>query len=76
MSFNQYQGKIVEPCLCCSPLYSNSATLRAFASVPAQPGLITGNAIVCPSVSFRYIALQLVPQVTYHIPGQFRLDGL
>ena len=66
MDLNQYRVLLTNTAYACSPLTSNVATLRAFATVPAQPGAITGNTTVCPSISLGYGITAMTQTLAYN----------
>ena len=61
---NRYRVQLFHPAYACSPLVSDVAILRAFASVPAQPSVITGDNPVCQNVSGLTYSVALITQAT------------
>jgi hypothetical protein len=66
-SYDGYLYKVLlsHPAYVCSPLISSVVTLRAFGSVPATPGAITGNTVVCPAVNSTYTILAVPKALSY-----------
>ncbi|MBN1112888.1 MAG: hypothetical protein JXA53_08240 [Bacteroidales bacterium] len=75
---NQYRVQLSHPAYVCSPLTSDAAVLRAFASVPPQPSLITGEDVVCQNVGSLSYSVTLEPQATsytWSLPTGWSIDS-